>query len=62
MTFHVHFTFPPSMTYHISCYMSCEPNPLHITDAGRMIFPLSVLNMTQEISCYRICAVQVHDM
>ena len=22
MTFHVHFTFPPSMTYHISCHMS----------------------------------------
>ena len=32
-----------------------EPNPLHIMDAGQKIFPLSVLNMTQEISCYMIC-------
>ena len=41
---------------------SIELNPLHIMDEGRMVFLVSVLNMTQEISCYRICVVQVHDM
>ena len=64
MTFHVHFTFPPSMTSHFLPHViwRIEPNPLHITDAGWMIFPIFVLNMTHEISCYRICVVQVHDM
>ena len=66
MTFHVHFTFP-TMQHDISHFLPhvmwrIKPNPLHITDAEQMIFLLSVLNMTQEIPCYRICVVQLHDM
>ena len=46
-----HITFPAT------CHMEeKESNPLHLTDAGRIIFPLSVLNMTQSFMLQDLCS------
>ena len=59
MTFHIHFTFPPSMTYHISLphvIWRIELNPLHITDVGRMIFPFCPQHDTLNFMLQDLCS------